>query len=646
MTAGLHRTRPAAAAAIVLGVILAAAAGPSRAAVRPLSAVPQHLSPAVAAADLDALAAEDAARAAAGEPYRFALPEDVSLTPAGSGLWDETPEGAARWRLRIGSPGALSLNLGFTQFWLPAGATLTVGPVDGGEGVTFDDLDNAPHGQLWTPVRLADELLVELVVPARLRGMVLLEVGRIGRGYRLFGEPAAAGKSGACNIDVVCAEGDPWRSEIAAVGMVSRGGVELCSGAMINNTANDGRALFLSAYHCNVTSATAPSVVIYWNFESPSCGQQGGGSLDQFTSGSSLLASWATSDFLLLELDEQPEPSYGVKYAGWDRSGALPGQSVAIHHPSVDEKSISFEYDPVQLSTYLQPATPGDGTHLRVNDWDLGTTEGGSSGSPLFDENHRIVGQLHGGYAACGNDLADWYGRLFTSWTGGGSATTRLSDWLDPQGTGALTADTFDPWAGGFTVTPEADAVFEGPAGGPFAPTEAAYVLTSDGAPAAFLAAMDADWAEATPGQGSVPAGGSATVTVRLTAAALELPPGVHRATLTVTNAGQGPGGATRAVVLNVVGDRPEILARGPNPFRDFIEVSFSLGGADEVSWRVLDMRGREVRGPRTQEGSFGVNTLAWGGDGDDGRRLPSGHYVIELTAAGLTQRTRVALVR
>ena len=89
----------------------------------------------------------------------------------------------------------------------------------------------------------------------------------------------------------------------------------------------------------------------------------------------------------------------------------------------------------------LGPSVPGDGTHVRITDWDLGTTEPGSSGSPLFDQNHRIIGQLHGGYAACGNDDSDWYGRFFTSWTGGGSPTNRLSDWLDPISTGQPALD-------------------------------------------------------------------------------------------------------------------------------------------------------------------------------------------------------------
>ena len=43
---------------------------------------------------------------------------------------------------------------------------------------------------------------------------------------------------------------------------------------------------------------------------------------------------------------------------------------------------------------------PGD-THWFVAAWDEGMTEGGSSGSPVFDDSQRIRGQLHGGYASC-----------------------------------------------------------------------------------------------------------------------------------------------------------------------------------------------------------------------------------------------------
>jgi hypothetical protein len=120
---------------------------------------------------------------------------------------------------------------------------------------------------------------------------------------------------------------------------------------------------------------------------------------------------------------------------------------VAIHHPNCDEKAISFNHDPITVTSYLGESTPGDGTHWRIDEWEDGTTEPGSSGSGIWDPNHRLVGQLHGGYASCTSITSDWYGRLSKSWNGGASDNTRLRTWLDPQGTGVLVKDGVDPQA-------------------------------------------------------------------------------------------------------------------------------------------------------------------------------------------------------
>jgi lysyl endopeptidase len=410
--------------------------------VLPLAQVPVVGLPTV---DRREAALVDAARDEQGEPQRFAEPRQVDLSPENSGTWEVLPGTGDLWRLRVSCPEVLSLNLGFSEFDLPAGAVLRVFAADGtGPVMEFGQLDNRPHGQLWTPVLLTDELVVEFQVPARTAADWSLHLGTVGCGYRFFGEEPAD-KSGACNIDVVCPEGDPWREQITSVGVYTVNGYWTCSGALVNNTEQDQRPYFLTADHCDVSSVDALSVIVYWNFQSPVCGQQGGGSLTQFTQGSTLRANFADSDFALLELDASPNPAFGVNYAGWDRSGDIPGQAVAIHHPQTDEKSISFENDPLSITTYLESVSPGNGTHLRVADWDLGTTEVGSSGSPLFDGQQRIVGQLHGGYAGCGNDLADWYGRLSQSWVGGGANTNRLSSWLDPHGLGCTTLDLLNP---------------------------------------------------------------------------------------------------------------------------------------------------------------------------------------------------------
>ncbi len=399
-------------------------------------------------------AAEDIRNQEDGRPARFASRWDVNLTTANSGSWETLATGERLWRLRVHCPAVLSLNLGFTRYDLPQGARLQIYAVnDPSPVLVFGPQDNRPHGQLWTPVLLSDEIMVELLLKDDTWDSERLRLTAIGRGYRFFGEETAT-KSGYCNIDVICPPGDPWREEIATVGVYSKGGSNICTGVMMNNTAQDEKSLFLTADHCEVSDVAAPSVVVYWNFERPVCGEQGGGRDDQFTVGSTRLAGLAASDFTLLELDSAPNPVFGVNYAGWDRSTADPSRAVGIHHPSGDEKSISFEIDPLTTTSYKADSSPGDGTHLRVADWDLGTTEPGSSGSPLFNQNKLVVGQLHGGFASCELELPDWYGRLSHSWEGGGTADTRLRDWLDPLGSAPMTLALLDPDGAGNGTEP------------------------------------------------------------------------------------------------------------------------------------------------------------------------------------------------
>jgi hypothetical protein len=592
------------------------------------------------------LAVEDAARDADGLPWRYAIPEAVSLTPARDGRWERLPDGARRWSLEVSSPGAASLNLGFPVYWLPAGATLVVRDAPGRlPALVFDVDDNADHGELWTPILPADALLVELNVPANVTTEPLLELGFINSGYRSFGQSPDA-KAGTCKVDVVCSEGDDWRAEIASVGLISVNGSFTCTGAMMNNTSYDGTPYFLTADHCNISGTAAPTVVIYWNFESPVCGEQANGSLLQFTSGSTLRASWSTSDFTLLELDELPEPSFGVTYAGWNRGSAMPTSATAIHHPDSDEKSISFETAPLRTTSYLGTVEPGDGSHLRIIDWDLGTTEPGSSGSPLFDQDHLVVGQLHGGWAACGNDLSDWYGWLQRSWDGGGSAGTRLMDWLDPGATGAVTLPLLDPAAGSFAVTPTAAIEASGPQGGPFTVSDWEYTLTNDGEVAVnYTAAVDVDWLTVAPASGIIAIGGAATVTVSLASPSIGLDAGTHEAAVTFGNPNRGSS-EPRTLRLEIIPDRSELAGVGPNPFRDYTSVRVALPAAGSLVWRVFDLRGRLVRGPVTLEGVLGENEIAWDGHDAGGRRLPTGAYVMAIQAPDREIRVPLACAR
>ena len=394
--------------------------------------------------DVEALLAEDAVRERSGvpAPARFAKDIRVAYTPATSGTWETLNDGSHLWRLRISSPGALSLNLGLERFDLPEGAAFWVHAPDGSwvQGPYTRENRNALGG-LWTAIVLGDELVAELHSPKGTQAN--FEISSVNHGYRIFSENNAveAAKRGDCNINVICPEGDPWRDQIRSVALITILGAYACTGQMLNNTAEDEIPYLLTAQHCIQRESEAPSVVAYWNFESPTCPDSGGGSLSDNQSGSTWIASdefASGSDFTLVELDYLPEPSYNVFYSGWDARFLIPDSTTTIHHPSADEKSISFDSDPPTITSLGGSSFPGDGKYFRIGAWDEGTTEPGSSGGCLFDDStKRCIGTLSGGFASCNKpDESDWYGRLFAHWFGDGTPETRLSDWLDPLNTG------------------------------------------------------------------------------------------------------------------------------------------------------------------------------------------------------------------
>ncbi|MEE4273183.1 MAG: trypsin-like peptidase domain-containing protein [Thermoanaerobaculales bacterium] len=401
--------------------------------------------------DVQAHLAEDEQRARTGEPAprRFAADIPTSITPADAGTWETLPGGTALWRLRLTSPGALNLNLGFDRFELPAGAALWLSDPDGTvhQGPYVDGDRNAVGG-LWTAAIPGDEIIVELRIAAQDAHRARLRISSVNHGYRHLGRSSdeAETKQGTCNIDVVCPESAGWEDQIRAVAHITISGIYLCTGQLMNTTAEDGRPYFLTAQHCIEDASEAPTIVAYWNFESPTCGQLSGGSLLQNQSGSTLVSSWewkTGSDFTLVELDQTPDASFDVHYAGWDVSGTIPSGSVAIHHPNGDEKAISFNDDPLTKVNYY-----GYGSHQwRVDQWELGTTEGGSSGSCLFDPDSGLcVGTLTAGSASCTNLSGfDVFGRMDVHWNGNGTSDSRLSDWLDPLGTGATSLAGRDP---------------------------------------------------------------------------------------------------------------------------------------------------------------------------------------------------------
>lgn len=376
-------------------------------------------------------------------PMRFAEARDIEVSMTRKGNWESNNSGQLVWRHVIESTNALSLNLGFSHFELSGDAELYIyNPSQTDYYGPFTKEDNEVHKQLWSPILDGDIVILELRMSPQYLESCTLILSRINHAFRDIKKSI---NSESCNLDVICgaAEGwgivDDYRDIISSVGAYILNGVDQCSGVLINNAMQDCTPYFLTADHCDVTAVSAPSMVVLWNYENSYCRQPGSnesalpgdGPQNQFNSGAIFRSSYPESDFCLVELDDPVDPEYNLHYAGWDLSYDLPDTSICIHHPSVEEKRISFEFDKLDYDP-----NGLDTSFILVNDWDIGSTEKGSSGAPLFNTQKRVIGQLFGGLASCNNNAYDSYGWIHYSWERGASNNQQLKPWLDPESTG------------------------------------------------------------------------------------------------------------------------------------------------------------------------------------------------------------------
>jgi len=266
----------------------------------------------------------------------------------------------------------------------------------------------------WSPVVQGDMIIIE-IVKIQDSNKPLVKIDKISHGYRdiITGRlsdinliNAKIFKEDSCYKDVNCyKDWDVSKTGVARIYFEKQRSGYLCTGSLLNDQNQSGRAWFLTANHCISDNIVARTLIAYFHYRTDSCNGRvpSLNSLEK-TIGSRFIIGSELSDFTLLELSESP-PS-NVAYLGWSTYDIYSGANVyGIHHPDGSYQRISF----------------GNGYYSSSNYWNvkwfLGSTEGGSSGSPLFDTNKRIVGQLEGGNASCEYmEGEDKYGKFSVSW--------------------------------------------------------------------------------------------------------------------------------------------------------------------------------------------------------------------------------------
>ena len=445
----------------ILGVLLSLSFSAHAA----LSALPDSARVELPALDRAKLAIEDSVSDKKVGPFRYGVAVPLSETQSktlsvDNGQWQKLKSGEMLWQSEVFAKSASTVDVLLKPFWLPQNARLTI--FDGtGKQIwgPFGHEQNNLANTLPLPLVAGETMRIELSVPSAERQFVRLAVQTVNQGYRaldVINGQLVAKDAGGCNVDVICPAGDPYRNQArGVVRILANGG--LCTGTLTNNTRNDRAALLLTANHCGITSANASGVMAYYNYQRSTCRALSSGTVSSpppeggalLQLGASFISAARKSDFTLLRLNGSVPAAANAFWLGWDRRDIAPIGAAVVHHPRGEEKRVSVENDTLTISSELEEfdgIVLPIGAALYVPNWDVGTTEGGSSGSALLTrDTKRIIGTLSGGEALClgttNNGKRDIFGRLFTGWEGENTPATRLKDHLDPLGTAPQVLD-------------------------------------------------------------------------------------------------------------------------------------------------------------------------------------------------------------
>lgn len=375
--------------------------------------------------------------------------------------WSTTANGGQVAAISIASPEALALRVGIQVTHLPVSAVLRFYSQQGQETQTIHASqvlqvlaanraagDDSEQGQTyWSPPVTGDEITVEIELPAGVsRDQLQISVPTLSH---LFIDPAddlakslakSIGDSGSCNINYQCEAAQNTALEVqsravAKMSFIDQGDAYICTGTLLNNSRQDRTPYFLSAHHCISDQTTASTLVTYWLYRAAACqGAQLDSESSVLTGGAQMLYTNQAQDTSFFRLNNAAPAN--AAFSGWNTDAGLYNLSQAIvglHNPSGDLQKISKGSVVNYVSCddqacYRSGQTAATAVEVR---WSSGVTEGGSSGSGLFNGG-QLIAQLYGGDSSCGNPTGhDRYSLLGPAYQNG------IKQWLN-SGASAL----------------------------------------------------------------------------------------------------------------------------------------------------------------------------------------------------------------
>lgn len=384
-------------------------------------------------------------------PMQVAVSISAKVDFAKSATQTDQENGTIVWRLKIAAPEAKAIGLYYSRFGIPEGGCLFIYNSEKSDFIgSFTSETNKNGGCFATAPIPGEEIIIEYVSEDRnnLPEIIINDVAY----YYLFNGEKGFGDSGPCEVNVNCTEGDSWQKQkngVTKIWVKQGAATYLCTGSLINNTRLDNTPYYLTANHCGKNAALHEynQWIFVFNYQSETCIDPTAEPNYQTIVGARLKSKSKFdgaqgSDFKLLLLNEDVPDSFNPYYNGWSRSEDASPIGTGIHHPQGDIKKISTYTEPLLSVQYEGTTYDPEGKYWKViwaaTETNHGVTEGGSSGSPIFNEDKLIVGALTGGAASCSYlEGPDYYGKFSYSWESNGIYDSlQLKPFLDPDNTG------------------------------------------------------------------------------------------------------------------------------------------------------------------------------------------------------------------
>ena len=402
--------------------------------------------------DMKKIRKEDSINQTLFKPYRFATHINTSIDFSEKATWEKTSEG---WigRLAVSAKEAKGLILYYNQFHLPKEGRLFLYTENKKQVLgSYTHQNNPPSRYFANEMVHSEKVIMEfnysrqsLIKP----DLTIYEIGYVYRGTDFLTK--GFGDSEDCMVNINCSEGGDWQDQkrgVVRIAIKNPEGSFWCSGSLVNNTRQNITPYMLTADHCagEATENDLDQWMFFFNYEAEGCSNPSTEPEYNTMIGAEKRANGGDggssgSDFYLVELNQLIPNYIDPYYNGWSNTGEAATSGVGIHHPSGDIKKISTFTNEL-YSTGWPNSSQNLESHWRLS-WSEtenghGVTEGGSSGSPLFNESGLIVGTLTGGLSTCEEPFAsDYYGKFSYSWDrNGNTKEDRLRDWLDPDDTG------------------------------------------------------------------------------------------------------------------------------------------------------------------------------------------------------------------